>query len=65
MVARQDLEKLGWRITDEGLDYLLSEWDDESDPNPHVNMFFHLSRKHKNLVIYPVVVKIYLFNPCI
>ena len=43
MVTKNDLGKLGWRITEEGFDWLRSQWDDfkdENAQNPSAKVFF-------------------------
>ena len=37
MITKKDLEKDGWRISDEGFDYLIGQFDDE--PTYQVNFF--------------------------
>ena len=37
MVTKKDLEKDGWRISDEGFDYLIGQFDDE--PTYQVGFF--------------------------
>ena len=37
MITKKDLEKDGWRISDEGFDYLIGQFDDE--PTYQVDLF--------------------------
>ena len=37
MITKKDLEKDGWRISDEGFDYLIGQFDDE--PTYQVDFF--------------------------
>ena len=38
MITKKDLEKDGWRISDEGFDYLIGQFDDE--PTYQVDFLF-------------------------
>ena len=60
MITKKDLEKDGWRISDEGFDYLIGQFDDE--PTYQVSIICSLKKTDKNIVLETVEILVRVYD---
>ena len=61
-VTKKDLEKDGWRISDEGFDHLIGQFDDE--PTYQVSIICLLKKTVKNVVLETIETPVRVYDEC-